>query len=107
MVTALILLSALLHASWNAFVKNDSDRTLSMAWIMGPSGDASCVGTGPIVGAPGTVAGVTLFDANDDAPFPTAFVARTVHVTATPFVRPVTEVGEAGSELLLPPQVAA
>ena len=41
MVTALILLSALLHASWNAFVKNDSDRTLSMAWIMGLGGLAS------------------------------------------------------------------
>ncbi len=43
MVTALILLSALLHASWNAFVKNDSDRTLSMAWIMGLGGLASVV----------------------------------------------------------------
>jgi len=41
MITALILLSALLHASWNAFVKNDDDRTLSMAWIMGLSGVAS------------------------------------------------------------------
>jgi len=41
MVTALILVSALLHASWNAFVKNDDDRTLSMAWIMGLGGLAS------------------------------------------------------------------
>lgn len=38
MVTALILLSAFLHASWNAFVKSDRDRTLSLAWIMGLSG---------------------------------------------------------------------
>jgi drug/metabolite transporter (DMT)-like permease len=40
-VTTLILVSALLHASWNAFVKNDADRTLSMAWIMGLGGLAS------------------------------------------------------------------
>lgn len=43
MVTALILLSAILHASWNAFVKSDSDRTLSMAWIMGLGGLGSVV----------------------------------------------------------------
>ncbi len=41
MVTALILLSALLHACWNAFVKNDGDRTAAMAWIMGLGGLAS------------------------------------------------------------------
>ncbi|MBK5256928.1 MAG: EamA family transporter [Vicinamibacteria bacterium] len=44
MVTALILLSAILNASWNAFVKNDSDRAVAMAWIMGLGGLASlCV----------------------------------------------------------------
>ena len=43
MVTALILFSAVLHASWNAFVKNDGDRTLAMAWIMGLGGIASLV----------------------------------------------------------------
>ena len=43
MVTALILFSAVLHASWNAFVKNDGDRTLAMAWIMGVGGIASLV----------------------------------------------------------------
>jgi drug/metabolite transporter (DMT)-like permease len=37
-VTALILLSAILNASWNAFVKNDDDRPLAMAWIMGLGG---------------------------------------------------------------------
>jgi len=41
MVTALILFSAILHASWNAFVKNDGDRTTAMAWIMGLGGLAS------------------------------------------------------------------
>ena len=41
MVTALILFSAILHASWNAFVKNDGDRTLAMAWIMGLGGLAT------------------------------------------------------------------
>jgi len=41
MVTALILFSAMLHASWNAFVKNDEDRTVAMAWIMGLGGLAS------------------------------------------------------------------
>jgi len=41
MVIALILLSAILHASWNAFVKNDGDRTLALAWIMGIGGLAS------------------------------------------------------------------
>jgi hypothetical protein len=44
----------------------------------------------PIVGAPGTVAGVTLFDAADAGPVPTPFVAMTVKVYAVPFVRPST-----------------
>lgn len=43
MVTALILCSAILHASWNAFVKNDGDRTVAMAWIMGIGGIASLI----------------------------------------------------------------
>lgn len=51
MITTLILLSALLHASWNAFVKNDGDRTLSLAWIMGIGGLASCLAI-PFVGLP-------------------------------------------------------
>ena len=41
------------------------------------------------VGAPGRVAGVTLFDGRDAALEPTAFVAITVKVYAVPFVRPV------------------
>ena len=46
----------------------------------------------PIVGAPGTVLGVTL--APDDAdPAPAEFVAFTVQVYALPFVRPVTTIG--------------
>ncbi len=51
MVTALILLSAILHASWNAFVKGDPDRTLSMAWIMGLGGVATALAL-PFVGFP-------------------------------------------------------
>ena len=42
------------------------------------------------VGAPGTVAGVTLFEAVDGALEPAAFVATTVKVYAVPFVSPVT-----------------
>ena len=34
----------------------------------------------PMVGAPGVVAGVTLFDAAEAAPVPTALVAVTVNV---------------------------
>ncbi len=41
MVTALILFSAILHASWNAFVKSDGDRPLALAWILGLGGLAS------------------------------------------------------------------
>jgi hypothetical protein len=41
------------------------------------------------VGAPGTVAGVTLFDAADEGPVPIALVAFTVNVYAVPLVRPV------------------
>jgi len=47
-----------------------------------------------MVGAPGTVAGVTLFEALDAAPAPIAFVAVTVKVYAVPFVSPVTLMGE-------------
>ena len=42
------------------------------------------------VGGSGTVAGVTAFDAEDSAPFPTAFAACTANVYAVPFVSPVT-----------------
>jgi len=51
----------------------------------------------PIVGAPGTVAGVTLLDATDTAPVPTPFVAVTVKVYGVPLVNPLTVRG------LLPP----
>ena len=54
----------------------------------------------PIVGAPGTVAGVTLFDAFDGSPVPTALVAVTVHAYALPFVSPVTTIGLAPPELV-------
>jgi hypothetical protein len=44
----------------------------------------------PIVGAPGTVAGVTLLEAAEAAPVPTPFVAVTVKVYAVPLVSPLT-----------------
>ena len=46
----------------------------------------------PIVGAPGAPAGVTL-TVPEGGPLPAAFVARTVHVTVVPLVRPVTVMG--------------
>ena len=42
------------------------------------------------VGAAGTVDGIALFDTAEAAPTPAAFVAVTVNVYATPFVRPST-----------------
>ena len=59
------------------------------------------------VGASGTVAGVTLAEGDDGALVPTALVAVTVHVTAVPFVRPATTMGEPAPEALCAPQVAA
>jgi hypothetical protein len=47
----------------------------------------------PIVGAPGTPAGVTLFDGADARPVPTALAAVTVKVYGVPLVSPVTVIG--------------
>jgi hypothetical protein len=55
------------------------------------------------VGAPGTVTGVTEFDAVDDALVPIAFVAVTVNVYAVPLTRPVTVIGEPLLEAVNPP----
>jgi len=49
--------------------------------------------TVPIVGASGTVAGWTKFDAADGALVPFAFVAVTRHVYVYPFVSPDTTIG--------------
>ena len=57
----------------------------------------------PMVGAPGTVAGVTLLDAPDAAPVPTAFVAVTVKVYAVPLVSPVTVTGDVADDPVSPP----
>jgi len=43
-----------------------------------------------LVGAPGTVAGITAAEAVESADVPEAFVAVTLNVYQTPFVRPVT-----------------
>lgn len=48
----------------------------------------------PIVGAPGTVAGVTKLLPLDAVLVPTALVAVTVKLYAVPFARPVTVIGE-------------
>jgi len=48
--------------------------------------------TAPIVGAPGTVAGVTV-PAVDAGPFPAAFVATTVQLYCVPLVKPLTTIG--------------
>ena len=48
-----------------------------------------------LVGAPGTVAGVTLLEAVEALEVPTELVAVTVKVYAVPFVNPVTVNGEA------------
>ncbi len=56
----------------------------------------------PIVGAPGNVAGVTLFDTPEEGPSPRSFLASTVHVTAVPFVRPVTVIGDEPVLLFVP-----
>ena len=59
--------------------------------------------TPTIVGAPGTVPGVTLFDGADASPVPTEFVAVTVNVYAVPLASPPTTMGEAPPLTLMPP----
>jgi hypothetical protein len=56
-----------------------------------------------IVGAPGTVAGVTLLDATDTAPVPTPFVAVTVKVYGVPLLSPLTVRGLAPPDAVWPP----
>ena len=57
----------------------------------------------PIVGAPGTVAGVTLLDGLEAGPVPIALVAFTVKVYAVPFVSPVRIIGlDAPVAVMLP-----
>lgn len=57
----------------------------------------------PMVGAPGAAAGVTEFDWAEAMPVPAAFVAATVKVYAVPFVRPVTVIGDAVPDAVIPP----
>jgi hypothetical protein len=57
----------------------------------------------PIVGASGTVAGVTVFVVADGVLVPIAFVAVTVNVYAWPFVRPVTVIGDEPPYAVKPP----
>ena len=60
----------------------------------------------PIPGAPGIVAGVTLFESRESTPVPTALVATTRQVTGTPLARPVTVIGDPVPLPLCVPQVA-
>jgi len=46
-----------------------------------------------MIGASGTVRGVTLFEGADAAPVPATFVAATVKLYAVPFASPVTVIG--------------
>ena len=60
----------------------------------------------PMVGAPGTVAvGVTLFDALDAAPDPTALVAFALQVTGVALASPATVSGEPAPVAVAVPQV--
>ena len=52
-------------------------------------------------GTPGVNGTAALYGPN-----PTALRARTLHVVATPFGRPVTSIGDPNPPLLTPPQVA-
>jgi hypothetical protein len=58
------------------------------------------------VGAPGTVAGVTLFEGADALLDPALLVAVTVHVTGVPLVKPLTAMGEEGPLAVCIPHVA-
>ncbi len=60
----------------------------------------------PIVGAPGTVAGVTTLEALDEMPAPMEFVALTVHVYGVPLVNPVTVIDGGEPAALWAPHVA-
>jgi hypothetical protein len=57
----------------------------------------------PIIGAPGTFAGVTELLVPDAELVPTALVAVTVKVYEVPFVKPVTVIGEAPPVPVKPP----
>jgi hypothetical protein len=59
----------------------------------------------PIVGALGTVDGVTEFEAAEEVLVPLAFVAVTVKVYAVPLVRPVTVIGEPVLVAVKPPML--
>ena len=59
----------------------------------------------PMVGAPGTVRGVTSTDA-DCAPVPALLVAATVQATVVPLLKPETVIGEDGPLETAVPQVA-
>jgi len=56
----------------------------------------------PIVGAPGTVPGVTRFEGAEAGPLPAALVAVTVKMYAVPLARPPTVMGDAAPLAVIP-----
>jgi hypothetical protein len=56
----------------------------------------------PIVGAPGTLAALTLFDAPEYALCPSALIALTAKVTVVPVYKPVTVHGDAVQVPVMP-----
>ena len=55
------------------------------------------------VGGPGVVDGITALEADDETLVPTEFLAVTVNVYETPFVNPVTVIGELAEVEVNPP----
>ena len=58
------------------------------------------------VGAPGRLVGVTVLETPESTLLPAALVAKTVQLTGTPPVSPVTLIGEPGPVALCAPHVA-
>jgi hypothetical protein len=56
-----------------------------------------------LCGAPGVVAGMTVFDGTDANPIPSRLLAITVNVYDVPFVSPLTVIGLAVPVALTPP----
>ena len=80
-----------------------SKRVIALPPLAGATNDTvTCplpTATVGCAGALGIVLGTATADAGDAAPAPFAFVADTVHVYDFPFVRPLTTVGDAVSEV--------
>ena len=58
-----------------------------------------------LVGAPGTVDGITALDGTDSGPFPSMLVACTVNVYDVPLVNPDTTIGDVVPVPVRPPGI--